>query len=51
MGITSLFAYIKKYVKKVDIREFSGRTGAVDASCWMHKSLAASLSTTGDRGG
>jgi hypothetical protein len=48
MGINCLFPHIKKYGNKVHISEFYGRIVAVDASCWIHKALAISLSQHGN---
>ena len=50
MGITCLFPYVKKYAKKVNIKDFPGKIAAVDASCWIHKALAPSVSMNGKCG-
>lgn len=49
MGINCLFPFVKKFSKEVNINCFSGKIAAVDASCWMHKALATSVSQTGNR--
>ncbi|CAB4037499.1 exonuclease 1-like [Paramuricea clavata] len=49
MGINCLLPFVKKYSTNVNINRFSGQTIAVDASCWIHKSLAISVSQTGTR--
>lgn len=49
MGITTLFPYIKQYCEKVTVDVFCGQIAAVDASCWMYKALAVSVSQTGGR--
>jgi hypothetical protein len=48
MGFNCLFPHIKKYGNKVHISELYGRIVAVDASCWIHKALAISLSQHGN---
>lgn len=49
MGINCLFPYIKKHGNKVHISEFRGKTEGIDASCWIHKALAISVSKHGNR--
>ena len=49
MGINCLLPFLKKFSRKVNIREFSGQTAAIDASCWLHKGLSVSLSQSGRR--
>ena len=49
MGINGLLPFLKNYHKKVNLCEFSGKTTAIDASCWIHKALASSISETGNR--
>ena len=49
MGINCLFPFIKSYSSKVHLSSFSGKTAAVDASCFIHKALAVSISQSGNR--
>ncbi|KAJ7334350.1 Rad2 nuclease [Desmophyllum pertusum] len=49
MGIHGLLPFLKKYSRKVNFREFSGQTAAIDASCWLHKGLCVSLAQSGRR--
>ena len=49
MGINGLFPFLKNYHKNVNLAEFSGKTAAIDASCWIHKALVLSISETGNR--
>ena len=35
--------------QKRNVKEFSGQIAAVDASCWLHKGLSASLARSGRR--
>ncbi|CAN7995132.1 unnamed protein product [Ixodes hexagonus] len=37
MGIQGLLPFVKKACREVHIKEFSGRTAAVDTYCWLHK--------------
>ena len=49
MGIHCLLPFLRKYGKNVNVKEFSGQIAAVDASCWLHKGLSASLARSGRR--
>ena len=49
MAINCLFPYLKTYSKEVNVANFTGKVAAVDASCWIHKGLAISVSQTGKR--
>ena len=49
MGINCLLPYLRRFRKNVHIREFSGQTAAIDASCWIHKALSVSVSQSGNR--
>ncbi|XP_028396048.1 exonuclease 1-like isoform X2 [Dendronephthya gigantea] len=49
MGIKNLFPYLKQYSKDANLSDFAGKTAAVDASCWIHRALAVSVSESGNR--
>ena len=49
MGIKNLFPYLKHYSKDANLSDFAGKTAAVDASCWIHRALAVSVSESGNR--
>ena len=42
-----LWQFLKKYGKQVHFRDFSGKTAAIDASCWLHKALSVSMCQNG----
>ncbi len=37
MGIVGLLPFLKKASRQVSLREFQGKTAAVDVYCWLHK--------------
>ncbi|KAG5308506.1 EXO1 Exonuclease, partial [Pseudoatta argentina] len=37
MGITGLLPFLEKSSRKMNIKEFSGGTVAIDSYCWLHK--------------
>lgn len=43
MGIIGLIPFLKKSSKKANISDFSGKTVAVDAYCWLHKGVFLSI--------
>ena len=49
MEIKNLWQFLKKYGKQVQLRDFSGKTAAIDASCWLYKALYLSMSQNGNR--
>ena len=49
MGINGLLPFIKRFGKQYNIRVFSGKKAAIDASCWLHKGLYVSMNYKGDR--
>ena len=49
MGITGLLPFLRGFQKQVKLSDFTGRTAAIDASCWIHKALAVSISQSGNR--
>lgn len=49
MGIHGLLPFIRKFCKKRNLRDLSGQTAAIDASCWLHKGLSVSLAQSGRR--
>ena len=50
MGINGLLPYVKRFVKRSNLREFCGkRRAAIDASCWLHKALCVSIRRDGSR--
>ena len=49
MGIKNLFPFLKEYCIDVNLADFAGKTAAIDASCWIHRALAISVSVDGNR--
>lgn len=49
MGIHGLLPFILKFCKKRNLRDLSGQTAAIDASCWLHKGLSVSFAQSGRR--
>jgi exonuclease-1 len=49
MGIKNLFPFLKQYGKDTNLADFAGKTAAIDASCWIHRALAISVSGCGNR--
>ena len=49
--IKNLFPFLKRYCKEANLANFAGKTAAIDASCWMHRALAISVSGSGNREG
>ena len=49
MWIKNLWQFLKMYGKQVQFCDFSGKTAAIDASCWLHKALCVSMSQNGNR--
>lgn len=37
MGITGLLPFVQKSTRPANVKEFSGKTAAVDTYCWLHK--------------
>ncbi|XP_075530626.1 exonuclease tos [Dermacentor variabilis] len=37
MGITGLLPFVQKSTRPANLKEFSGKTAAVDTYCWLHK--------------
>ena len=48
MGIKNLLQYLKGVTSKKSLSEYKGKTAAIDASCWIHKSLSLSYGEYGD---
>lgn len=41
MGISGLIPFLEKASKKSHVREFRGKTVAIDTYCWLHKGAFA----------
>lgn len=37
MGISGLLPFLKKSSVNTNVRQFKGKTVAIDAYCWLHK--------------
>ncbi|XP_022801590.1 exonuclease 1-like [Stylophora pistillata] len=49
MAVNCLWPFLEKFSGKVNLREFSRQTAAIDASCWIHRALYLSISQSGNR--
>ncbi|CAH3191412.1 unnamed protein product [Porites evermanni] len=49
MAINCLWPFLKNCSRKVNLREFSGQTAAIDASCWIHRALYVTITERGNR--
>ena len=48
MGIKTLLPFVKNVTEESSLDNFRDLIAAVDASCWLHKAIASSLSRFGD---
>ena len=48
MRIKKLLPFLKDITSKKYLRDFKGKTTAIDASCWLHKALSVSYAHCGD---
>lgn len=48
MGIKTLLPFLRNVTEESSLDDFRDLIAAVDASCWLHKAIASSLSRFGD---